>query len=179
MVRPLGNAEMALLGLLAREPMHPYRIEQEIRRRDLRSWTELSMSAVYKHLASLEKKGIVRVTKQRSPENRLRKIYALSEAGKKALKKGLLALLHAPVHTRWPVDIAISNSGLFTAEEVREALHNYKRALREKVAAYRERQYELGKAGAPPEQQALAVRPVYLLEAEIAWVNSFLNQLNR
>jgi len=51
----LTNAEAALLGLLSERPMHPYQIEKEVRSRDMRFWTELSMSSIYKLLRKLEK----------------------------------------------------------------------------------------------------------------------------
>ena len=51
--------ETALLGLLSEGPMHPYRIEKEVRERKLRSWTDLSMSSVYKLLVKLERRGLV------------------------------------------------------------------------------------------------------------------------
>ena len=63
----LSNAEAALLGLLAEKPMHPYQIEQEVRYRDMRFWTELSMSSIYKLLRKLEREGLVIKKVQKSP----------------------------------------------------------------------------------------------------------------
>ncbi len=69
----LSNSEAALLGLLSEEPMHPYKIDQEFEYRDMRSWTELSMSSIYKLLRKLEKEQLVNSEKIISSENRLQK----------------------------------------------------------------------------------------------------------
>ena len=173
----LSNAEAALLGLLSEGPMHPYQLEQEVKYRDMRFWTELSMSSIYKLLRKLEKRGLVLKKEQMSPENRLRKPYSVTEGGETALRSKILSLLRGPEHTRWQVDIGIYNCSLLPEGKVREALHEYKRALREKIAGYRKLQEFLRDTGCPQHRQAVAVRPVYLLEAEISWVNSFINQL--
>lgn len=173
----LSSAEAALLGLLAEKPMHPYQIEQEVRYRDMRSWTELSMSSIYKLLRKLEKEGLVLKKIEKSPENRLRKGYSLSGEGERRLQAKVRELLSEPEHTRWRVDIGTYNGNLVPEKVIREAMHAYRHALREKITGYRNLQRFLEGTGCPRHRLALAIRPVYLLEAEIAWVNSFLGQL--
>jgi DNA-binding PadR family transcriptional regulator len=172
----LSNAEAALLGLLSEKPMHPYEIEQEVRYRDMRFWTELSMSSIYKLLRKLEKEGLVYKKEQRSPENRLRKLYSISTVGERKLKSKIMGLLSEPEHTRWQVDIGTYNSNLLPEKELKESLHDYKQALREKITGYRNLQKFLEDSKCPRYRLAVAIRPVYLLEAEINWVNSFLNR---
>jgi len=172
----LSNAEATLLGLLSEKPMHPYQIEQEVKCRDMRFWAELSMSSIYKLLRKLEKEGMVYRKEQKSPENRLRKLYFLSPEGERALKSRIRGLLSEPEHTRWQVDIGTYNSNLIPEKELRESMHKYRQALREKITGYRNLQKFLEDSGCPRYRLAVAIRPVYLLEAEINWVNSFLNR---
>ena len=172
------NAEAALLGLLSEKPMHPYQIEQEVQYRDMRFWTELSMSSIYKLLRKLEGGGLVIKKVQKSPENRLRKLYTITPEGSERLKEKIRELLTQPGHTRWPVDIGTYNCSLLSSKEIREALHEYRLALREKITGYRKLQDFLLETGCPQHRLAVATRPVYLLEAEISWVNSFLKLLN-
>ena len=106
----LSNAEAALLGLLSEQSMYPYQIEQQVKNRDMRYWTELSMSSIYKLLRKLEKDGLVLKKEEVSPENRLRNLYSLTEEGVRKLKATLIALFTEPEHMRWPVDIGIYNS---------------------------------------------------------------------
>ena len=175
----LSGAEAALLGLLAEKPMHPYQIEQEVRYRDMRFWTELSMSSIYKLLRKLEGEGLVIKKVQKSPENRLRKLYAISPPGHRKLKSKITELLSGPGHIRWQVDIGTYNCSLLSDKNIREAMHDYRHALREKITGYRKLQSFLEETGCPRHRQAVAVRPVYLLEAEINWVNSFLKEFNQ
>ena len=172
----LSNTQTALLGLLSESAMHPYEIEQEVKHRDMRSWTELSMSSIYKLLRKLENEGMVYKKEEKSQENRLRKLYSISPEGERALKSRIRQLLSEPEHIRWQLDIGTYNSNLLPEPELREALLEYRQALRAKISGYRDLRKSLEKSGYPHYRQALAIRPVYLLEAEISWVNSFLNR---
>ncbi len=175
----LSNAKTALLGLLAEEPMHPYKIEQEVKYRDMRFWTELSMSAIYKLLRELEKHGFVERKNEVSEENRLRKHYSLSRKGKKALKEKLMALLSEPEHVRWQFDIGTYNCNMLTSKQVQNALRTYKKALQEKIKGYESLHKFLKESGCPVHRFAVATRPVFMLKGEIAWVDSYLRQLRR
>ncbi|HEC45013.1 MAG TPA: PadR family transcriptional regulator [Bacteroides sp.] len=170
----LSNAEAALMGLLSEQPMHPYQIEKEVKYRDMRFWTELSMSSIYKLLRKLEKAGLVIKKEEKSPENRLRKLYSLTSEGERKLKAKIGTLLSEPEHTRWNVDIGTYNSNLISEKDVQEAMHEYRLSLREKIIGYRKLKEFLIETGCPPHRLAVSTRPVYLLEAEINWVNSYL-----
>jgi DNA-binding PadR family transcriptional regulator len=175
----LSNAEAALLGLLAEKPMHPYQIEQEVRYRDMRFWTDLSMSSIYKLLRKLERKGLVIKKVRKSPENRLRKLYTISPTGQIRLKSKISELISGPEHIHWQVDIGTYNCSLLSDNDIREALHDYRQALREKITGYRKLHSFLEETGCPMHRQAVVTRPVYLLEAEISWVNSFVKEFDR
>ena len=173
----ISNAEAALLGLLSEKTMHPYEIEQEVKYRDMRFWTELSMSSIYKLLRKLEGEGMVYKKEQKSPENRLRKLYSISPEGERALKSRVRGLLSEPEHTRWQVDIGTYNSNLIPEKELKDSLHQYRQALRERITGYRDLQKFLEDSGCPRYRLAVAIRPVYLLEAEINWINSYLKYI--
>ena len=86
--------------------MYPYQIEQEVKYRDMRFWTELSMSSIYKLLQKLEESRLDHTrTDKVSSENRLQKIYTISDKGKKALQQKIKTLLSTPEHKRWQIDI--------------------------------------------------------------------------
>jgi DNA-binding PadR family transcriptional regulator len=173
----ISNAEAALLGLLSEGPMYPYQIEQEVQYRDMRSWTELSMSSIYKLLNNLEKKGLVSRENEVSPENRLRKLFSISDTGKKALRTRLEKLLTEPEHVRWQVDIGTYNCDLLPPKTVRKALKEYRKGLEKNIKCYEELQQFLRDCGCPAHRQGVATRPIYLLKGEIAWVDAFLEEL--
>lgn len=173
----LLNAETALLGLLSEKPMHPYQIEQEVKNRDMRFWTDLSMSSIYKLLRKLEKEGLVERVNEVSLENRLRKLYNLSEKGKESLNKKIEAILSNPEHIRWQIDIGTYNCHLLPDAVIKNSLENYKTALQKSIKGYLDLQRFLKDSGCPPHRLAIAERPVFLLEAEIQWVDSYQRKL--
>jgi DNA-binding PadR family transcriptional regulator len=175
----LTNTKAALLGLLSEKPMHPYQIEQEVKYRDMRSWTDVSMSSIYKLLKDLEEDGCVERTNEISSENRLRKLYSVSTEGKKNLRRKLKALLSEPEHTKWQVDIATYNSSLLPRKTVQAALKQYRGALETKIEGYDALLKFLQESGCPPHRFGVATRPVFLLKGEIEWVDSYLSTLTK
>ncbi len=175
----LSEPEAALLGLLSEEPMYPYQIEKEVEWRDMRFWTELSMSSIYKLLRKCEKEGLVKRADRISPEGRLRKLCTISAKGRRALEEKIEDLLSRPGHVRWPVDIGIYNCDLLPVRRVRAALEKYRAALQEKIRGYEALLEFLRDAGCPPHRFGVATRPVFLLEGEIGWVDSYLAELDK
>lgn len=174
----LLNAETALLGLLSEKPMYPYQIEQEVKSRDMRFWTELSMSSIYKLLRKLEKEGLVERVNEVSAENRLRKLYSISNKGKEILNQKIESILSAPEHIRWQVDIGTYNCNLLSDTTVKESLKKYRATLLKNIKGYQDLQQFLKDSDCPPHRFAIANRPVFLLEAEIQWVDSYLKALS-
>jgi len=173
----LSNAETALLGLLTEQSMHPYLIEQEVKHRDMRYWTDLSMSSIYKLLRKLEKEGFITSKNQVSAENRLQKVYSISQKGRIELKKAIEEKLSIPEHIRWPIDIGLYNSNLLPREMICAALKKYRNELQGKIKGYKELYEFLINAECPEHRFQVAIRPVFLLEAEIKWVESYLEEL--
>ncbi len=174
--RGLSNAEVALLGLLSEKPKHAWQIEKDVEHRDTRSWTDLSQSAIYKQLRSLETEGLVEAASE-VVDGRNRKVYSVTPAGRVALETRLLELLSEPEHLKWRVDLATYNVDLVSAESAAEALRAYVAGLRESIEGYRALEEYLRSSGCPAHRMAVARRPVYLLEAEIAWATSFMDEL--
>jgi DNA-binding PadR family transcriptional regulator len=175
----ISNTEAALLGLLAEQPMYPYRIEQEVKYREMRFWTELSMSSIYKLLRKLEKDGLVTCAGEISPGNRLRKLYTISDVGIKALRVKLEKLLSEPEHIRWQMDIGTYNATLLPGGKVKTALKAYRHALGNKIKEYESLINFLRESGCPSHRLAIAIRPVYLLKGEIQWLDAYLDELEK
>jgi DNA-binding PadR family transcriptional regulator len=175
----LTNAETALLGLLSEKPAYPYQIEQEVEYRDMRSWTDLSMSTIYKVLRKLEKSGLVISKKEISKENRLRKQYSITGDGKRILKQKLENMMSEPEHMIWQLDLATYNCHLLDKKKIDSSLKKYITALEEHIDCYEKLEKFLKEAGCPNHRLALATRPIYLKKAEIEWAKSFLKQNNK
>ncbi|MBN1315338.1 MAG: helix-turn-helix transcriptional regulator, partial [Anaerolineales bacterium] len=55
----MTNAELAILSLIAEQPLHGYEIEQIIKKRGMRNWTEIGFSSIYYLLRKLEREGLI------------------------------------------------------------------------------------------------------------------------
>ncbi len=172
----ISNADMALLGLLSEEPMHAWQIEKEVRERDMRFWTDLSQSTIYKQLRALEKAQLIDC-REEVAEGRLRKIYSLTDAGRLAYRDRTCELLARPEHLKWRVDLATYNVDLLPRDVVLECLARYRAELEKDIKGYGDLEGFLVASGCPAHRLSLARRPVRLMRAEIAWLDDFVREI--
>ena len=173
----LGNKEIAVLGLLSERPMHGYDLEHEIRMRDMRYWTEISMSSVYKILKKLEEKGLINCEVKPTPNNVAQKVYSLTDLGKVRLNGEIYAVFSEFDHHRWDIDLAVSNQNVLTEKQKATSLNAYIRKLKELLTGYGELQKYLEAESCPVHRMGLAIRPQYLYRAEIEWAEAYLKQV--
>lgn len=174
----ISNKEVTLLGLLNEKPMHGYEIEQEITQRDMRYWTEISISMIYKLLKKLEEKGLVKVKINLTDNNVAQKINIITIKGKKALKERVQEIISEPEHMRWQMDLGINNLNVLNKKEITDGLTSYIKKLEKLVSGYQELEKYLAKEKCPAFRLALSHRPQYLFEAEIEWVKNYIERLN-
>ncbi len=172
----VSNADTALLGLLSEGPMHAWQIEKEVRERDMRFWTDLSQSTIYKQLRALETAGLIEC-REEIADGRLRKVYSLTDAGWTAFREQLRALLAEPEHVKWRVDLATYNVDLLPRQEALEALGRYRHRLEANAKAYRDLEGYLVQSGCPQHRLAIARRAIRVIEGEIAWLDEFVAEI--
>ena len=165
--------------LLSEGPMHAYQIEKIVEERDMRFWTEISMSSIYKLLKKLSEEKLI--TKQRkSGEHGTRKnVFSLSTEGRKKLEIKIRELLTEPEHTRWRIDLATSHLSILPREDAIVCLDQYREKLREGIDGYHRLDEYLVDDGCPAYSRALAKRPRYLLEGELLWLEDYIQALKK
>jgi DNA-binding PadR family transcriptional regulator len=86
-----GSAEVAVLAVLERGPLHGYEIAKQI---EARSHGELrfDVASLYPLLYRLEERGLVKGSWEETPRGRRRCCYRLTPSGRKAL---------APLRRQW------------------------------------------------------------------------------
>jgi len=169
----ITNKETALLGLLHEEPMHPYQIEKVVQYRDMRFWTEISMSSIYKVLSNLEEKGLVKSNVSISDANKPQRTYSLTDEGKKALSNKVIELLSEPERLIHRIDLGTYNMDAADPKEIRPALERYEKKLMEDLKGYRDLEEFMRGEGCPENRVAVAVRPQFLIRAELEWLEGF------
>lgn len=173
----LTNTETVLLGLLSEGPMNPQQLQQEIQYRDMNFWTEISISSIPELMIKLETRGLIHNISN-SEENFLKKTYTIGEQGKIQFTRKIEKILSNVEHLRWQIDIGTYNCNLLPQNKVKDALCLYRTQLKEKIDGYKDLLKFLQLSKCPFHRQAIASRPIFLLEAELKWIDSFIEQFH-
>ncbi|WP_436892197.1 PadR family transcriptional regulator [Nocardiopsis dassonvillei] len=163
----LTPAELTVLGLVVERPRHGYDLEQVIDRRGIRRWADIGFSSIYYLLGKLERRGLVHVPRAPAAATS-RRVFHATDAGRRAAREGVLALLRDPAPGARPLLVGIANLDLLTPAEYAQALGERLAAVEESIAAVRVAE---GAQGPLPR----AAREVFsyslsLMEAERAWL---------
>lgn len=169
---PTG-ADVALLGLLAERPMHPWEITRQVEHREMHTWTALARSTVYKQLRSLEERGLVS-GEGAVVAGRARRTYSLTPAGRRALAVGVVHALATPEYPRWAIDIATYNVDAAPPGEAIAALDAYAATLRERAQGWAALEdYLRDEEGCSPHCWALSRRARAMIDGELTWIAEF------
>lgn len=174
---PISNKEATLLGLLSEKPKHAYEIEMDIKDRDMRYWTEISMSSVYKLLKKLEEKKLLQSEVKLSHNNVAHRIYSLTEFGKEQFKEKLKTLVSKCQPAKHPVDVGLANLTLLDKNEAREQLRKYAKSIDDMIKGYGELEKYLINQKCSLANVQLATRRLYMLKGEKRWITNFLEAL--
>ena len=102
---------LALLSLLAQEPMYPYEMAQTLRARGKDRAIKINWGSLYTVVQNLEKNGFVEAASTeregRQPE---RTTYRITEAGKAELADWLRELIGVPEWTPTPFEAALGEA---------------------------------------------------------------------
>ena len=179
----MTNNELAILGLVAEKPKHGYQIEQDIESRGMRNWTEIGFSSIYHILNKLQGAGWIAgaVTTARAgpgPSGPARRIFHVTEAGARALGEAVRQRLARPRPRSADFDLGLGNLPALSTRAARAAiaahrddLHARRRQVRAKWASDRKADVHF-----PHHAEALFARSLALIDAEITWVEKYLNE---
>lgn len=172
---PLTQSELAVLSLIAEQPRHGYEIEQVIGERGMREWTEIGFSSIYYLLGKLEKEGLIEGRREASERGRPRKVYSITPAGRETLYAGVVEALSVP-QRRYPLlQLGLANLPLLPRGRVLGALDRYRDALANQLEHVRRRRSE--QQPLPSHVEAMFDHSTTLLQAELGWVDRFIDRL--
>jgi DNA-binding PadR family transcriptional regulator len=173
----ISSKEIALLGLVYEKPKHAYEIENDIKERDMRYWTEISMSSVYKLLNKLEKNGLLESEVKLSENNVSQKIYTITQQGIQVFKKEIKELVSVWKPSKYPIDIALSNLNILNKKDAIQGLNEYSKSLDEMLECYKELEKKLQDHSCDFSYIQMATRRICLLKAEKEWIINFISKL--
>jgi DNA-binding PadR family transcriptional regulator len=176
--RKVGNLlALALLSMLAQQPMYPYEMAQTLRARGKDRSIKINWGSLYTVVQNLEKNGFIEtVSTQREGRQPERTTYRITDAGKAELSDWLRELISIPEWTPTPFEGALSEAAGLGPDELMSLLAQRLTALEADNEAS---QAEL-------EQIARRLPRLLLIEveyklalrlAEATWVRNLLGEI--
>jgi DNA-binding PadR family transcriptional regulator len=173
----ISNIEMTVLGLICEKSMHGYEIEKTIKERNMRYWTEISFSSIYKVLRKLEQKKLIKSKIKLAKNNISQKLYTITKKGQQVVKEKVKDILSNVEKIIWRIDLGISNLYLLNKEGAIECFKKYIESINERLEIYKQLNAFFEKNNYPQSDHALAIRPMMHLKTEKEWAIDFLNKL--
>jgi DNA-binding PadR family transcriptional regulator len=128
---------LALLSLLAQQPMYPYEMAQTLRARGKDRTIRINWGSLYTVVQNLEKHGFIEAAgtnrEGRQPE---RTTYRITEQGMAELRDWLRELLSEPDDQPTPFAAALSEGGILPPAEMAELLAQRLARLDKATAAH-------------------------------------------
>ena len=175
----------ALLGLLAREPLSGYDLTQRMKQRVGYFWQAAGHSHIYPELGRLEAQGLATHAAVDQADRPAKKVYAITDAGREALRRWVTEPTVAPprrdervlkAYSLWVADPA-EVAALFRAQEQE---HLERLARFEGIRAFSARQWEAvgRRRDAPPFASLAALQCGILQERAYAqWCRWVVEQV--
>lgn len=178
MVR-ISDLEAAILGLLYEESRYGYQLEKTIEGWGMRNWTQIGFSSIYYVLKKLEKKELVESKIEKVEGKPSRKVFTITELGRKTLKEKLNDLLSWNKKLISPFDLGLAYLNYLEPQEVVDCLENYLESAQGRIKFLESSVKTQEELGAPYYVVALFSRPLASLKTEMEWVKEFIEKIKK
>lgn len=175
--KKIPTKEIAILGLLFQKSKYGYELDREIEQTSMRDWTDIAFSSIYYILNKLESKDYIASHMETQTKAPNRKMYSITETGRKYLHDELLNILSNYQSIKWTIDLGLANVEVLTISERKKALLNYRSSVQKQLKGYKNLVEYLKKQFCSVNRLQLAERPIFLLNAELKWIDSYLLKL--
>jgi DNA-binding PadR family transcriptional regulator len=162
----MTDAELAILSLLAEGPSYDHDLNTVIEDRGLRKWTAIGHSSMYYVLEKLEKQGLI----DRISEDHGHRKFQISAAGSGVLQTAVSDLLSTPHAYDKSFELGLANLHILKPSQVRTALVSRRQDMAMRLTKLRE---ERKAANGPFQIDSLFAHHIDMLEAELAWLDTF------
>ncbi len=153
-----------ILWLLGEQPLHGYRIQKILRAPELAFWFRIEDASIYSMLRTLTKHGFTEAEDERPDSGGpQRRIYGITSAGRRELRRCLEAAWQTVSSSRNPVCAALAAIDEFESGEIDALMDARKAALEGRLARIRSVE-KTAPAG------LLARREAAMIDAEINWI---------
>lgn len=151
-------AELALLGLLADGPAHPYSLDAKLRAGA--TSTEVAFSSIYAALDRMQSLDLVTSRPDAGARGKARRVYKLTPQGRTVLKTAARAALARPMVGAHPNDLGIANLLMLTRVDALAAIAEARKTIAD------EQQAREAESEAPYPESAIALHRRIVVAAE-------------
>lgn len=172
----MTDAELSILSLVAEGPRYGYELQQIIDERGLREWLTIGFSSIYYILNKLEQQSLL--TGTLFPEGRgpARKVYEITEAGRGILQTAIAELLREPRSLGSGFELGLANLGALKPAHVYQVLRHHQADLKIRLDAIKLAwQRHQDENHSDDHIHALYTHSIAMMQAELEWMNVFLN----
>lgn len=167
------------MGLIYEEPQYGYQLEKTIEGWGMRNWTQIGFSSIYYVLKKLEKKELV-ISKLEKVEGKpSRKVFTITELGRKTMKEKLKDILSWNKKLINPFDLGLAYLNYLEPAEVIEYLENYRESAQGRIKFLESSVKTQEQMGAPYHVVALFSRPLSGLKTDMEWINEFIDKIKK
>lgn len=172
---------LIILALLRDHPMHGYEIQQLIQTSRIDTWANLLSGSIYYALNKMEQEGLIRTEAEERTGARLRKIYAITEAGEAAFQQMVRESLTLTPHSvKSDFTLALSWVESIPKEEALALLQQNLQQLEETLSLWRKgREIKQNYGGINAFAEASFDNGLALLQLDIDYLNQIISLLEK
>jgi DNA-binding PadR family transcriptional regulator len=167
------DAELLVLGLVAEMPRHGYELEQVIKQRGMREWTQIGFSSIYFVLGKLEKLKLVAAEKPAGPK--AKKVFRVTDTGRATLAEQSLVALRTVRPTFASVLLGMAHWPVLERDAALDALKERSAAVDAELKRLGE--IQVAQQPLPDFVEALFDYALGQLRAEAEWVAQTLDYM--
>lgn len=170
-----------ILYYLNIKPTHGYEIQRFIQLSGMDNWAKIQSGSIYYALNKLEKEKCIQVLKEERTGSRIRKIYEITELGKKELEKEMRLELETPILEAGSLKFVVYPMiSVLSEQETKAIIEKHIKDLQEKKKYWETwREVKCGIDTSRLTKLSFDMT-IHTLEDQILWheelINSFLEQ---
>lgn len=170
----MSRVDLVILGLLIEKDRHGYDIRQEIRRREMSQWAGVSTPAIYKGLARLEARKLLRGRLESGDVHPDRTVYTINEDGRDYFRVLMRVALTTPSKQLFDLLLGVGFCYLLDKRELLDWLGERRLNLQEHGSDMRKHRGEIMVSPMVPDNfESIFDYFISLIDTELAWLDRF------
>lgn len=169
---------LLLLGLLLNKSMHGYEMQSMIEQSKMDQWANILSGSIYYALNRMEEEGLIVAEAEERTGARLRKIYAITEAGREHFKELLLQSLSTKPHSaKSDFTLGLAWIHMLPKEDALSVLRRNLSELEQQKQLWDAGRRIKGEHGLSPFVEAGFDNAIELMEADIRYITKLITLL--